>query len=106
MDVWTREFTHYRVPRAYNLRADPFERADESAFQFQTSNQLYFLVPAAAEPPFAMLHVVGPGGIGKTTLLQEAAELLDLPFNTYRYRLARGTERITEWLWRREIEGF
>ena len=36
---------------------------------------------------------------------EQAAELLDLPFNTYRYRLARGTERITEWLWRHEIEG-
>jgi hypothetical protein len=36
---------------------------------------------------------------------EQAAELLDLPFNTYRYRLARGTEHITEWLWRHEIAG-
>ena len=36
---------------------------------------------------------------------EQAAELLELPFNTYRYRLARGTECITEWLWRHEIEG-
>ncbi|HEX6723385.1 MAG TPA: hypothetical protein VF107_17590, partial [Burkholderiaceae bacterium] len=36
---------------------------------------------------------------------ERAAELLDLPFNTYRYQLARGTQRITEWLWRRELAG-
>ena len=33
-----------------------------------------------------------------------AAELLDLPFNTYRYHLARGIERIADWLWRRELD--
>lgn len=48
MDVWTREFTNYRIPRAYNVRSDPFERADESGMQFETSNQLYFIVPAQA----------------------------------------------------------
>jgi arylsulfatase A-like enzyme len=48
IDVWTREFTNYRIPRAYNLRSDPFERADESGMPFQTSNQLYFIVPAQA----------------------------------------------------------
>lgn len=48
LDVWTQEFTNYRIPRAYNLRSDPFERADESAMPFQTSNQLFFIVPAQA----------------------------------------------------------
>ena len=48
LDVWTREFTNYRIPRAYNLRSDPFERADESGLPFETSNQLYYLVPAQA----------------------------------------------------------
>jgi arylsulfatase len=48
LDVWTREFTNYRIPRAYNLRNDPFERGDESGMPFQTSNQLYFIVPAQA----------------------------------------------------------
>lgn len=32
-----------------------------------------------------------------------AAELLDLPFGTYRYHLAAGIKRLTEWLWRREL---
>ena len=34
---------------------------------------------------------------------EQAAEQLGLPFNTYRYQLARGTERVTQWLWQREI---
>lgn len=37
---------------------------------------------------------------------ERAAELLDLPFGTYRYHLSGGIERITKWLWRRELYGF
>jgi hypothetical protein len=37
---------------------------------------------------------------------QEAvAERLDLSFGTYRSHLAAGVERVTEWLWRRELDG-
>lgn len=36
---------------------------------------------------------------------EQAADLLDLPFSTYRYRLAKGIERITAWLWQKEISG-
>jgi hypothetical protein len=36
---------------------------------------------------------------------EQAAELLDLPFNTYRYHLAKSIERVTEWLWQRELAG-
>jgi hypothetical protein len=34
---------------------------------------------------------------------ERAAELLDLPFNTYRYHLANGLKRLTDWLWQREL---
>lgn len=34
---------------------------------------------------------------------EAAAELLGLPFNTYRYHLARGIERVTESLWQQEL---
>ena len=33
---------------------------------------------------------------------KQAAELLDLPFNTYRYQLANGIERVTEYLRQQE----
>lgn len=46
--VWKREFTTLRLPDVYNLRSDPFERADESGMPFETSNQLYFTVPGQA----------------------------------------------------------
>jgi len=36
---------------------------------------------------------------------EAAAERLGLPFNTYRYHLARGTDRIVEWLWGLELAG-
>ncbi len=37
---------------------------------------------------------------------ESAAELLDLPFSTYRYHLTNGIERITAWLWQRELYGY
>jgi hypothetical protein len=35
---------------------------------------------------------------------EQAAERLELPFNTYRYHLANGLKRIVEWLWQRELK--
>lgn len=37
---------------------------------------------------------------------EAAAELLDLPFSTYRRHLTHAIGRVTEWLWQREIYGF
>jgi len=36
---------------------------------------------------------------------EAAAELLDLPFSTYRGHLTRGLERVVDWLWQRELDG-
>ena len=36
---------------------------------------------------------------------EAAAELLDLPFSTYRYQLGKGLARVTDWLWQRELYG-
>jgi hypothetical protein len=35
---------------------------------------------------------------------ERAAEMLDLPFNTYRYHLSNGLKRITASLWQRELQ--
>jgi hypothetical protein len=35
---------------------------------------------------------------------ERVAELLDLPFSTYRYHLTRGIKRVVEWLWHRELQ--
>ena len=36
---------------------------------------------------------------------EAAAELLGLPFSTYRGHLTRGLERVADWLWQRELYG-
>jgi hypothetical protein len=36
---------------------------------------------------------------------ERAAELLDLPFSTYRRHLTRGVDRVVAWLWQRELYG-
>ncbi|MGH7575599.1 MAG: ATP-binding protein [Longimicrobiales bacterium] len=36
---------------------------------------------------------------------ERAADRLGLPFTTYRYQLARGTECVADWLWQRELYG-
>jgi hypothetical protein len=37
---------------------------------------------------------------------EAAAELLELPFSTYRRHLTSAIRRVTEWLWQRELYGF
>jgi hypothetical protein len=44
----------------------------------QTEKELFQAALTAAEPPFLILHLYGPGGVGKTSLLHE---LLDLARN-------------------------
>lgn len=36
---------------------------------------------------------------------EAAAEVLGLPFSTYRRHLTRGVERVVDWLWQRELYG-
>lgn len=38
-----------------------------------------------------------------TPTQEQAAELLNLPFSTYRYHLTQGLARLADWLWRREL---
>jgi hypothetical protein len=36
---------------------------------------------------------------------ETAAELLDLPFSTYRYQLGKAIDQVTAWLWQQELYG-
>ncbi len=49
-DVWVQPYTVLRTPRIYNLRRDPFERADGEAYKYPEwfFNRVYMLAPAAA----------------------------------------------------------
>ena len=47
--VWTGQFTKLRVPKLYNLRADPFERGPESIeYADWMTHRIFILVPAQA----------------------------------------------------------
>jgi arylsulfatase len=48
LQVWAEPYTELRVPKIFNLRTDPFERADETSntyFDWLISHA-YLLVPA------------------------------------------------------------
>jgi arylsulfatase len=48
--VWMEPFVPLRMPKLFNLRADPFERADEEAepYAIWTVQRLFVMVPAQA----------------------------------------------------------
>jgi arylsulfatase len=47
--VWQREFTNLRAPKPFNLRADPFERGDESILYHKwIADRMFVFVPAQA----------------------------------------------------------
>jgi arylsulfatase len=49
ISVWREPFAQMRVPKIYNLRSDPFERADESIFYDKwTVDHVFIQVPAQA----------------------------------------------------------
>jgi hypothetical protein len=60
----------------------------------------------ARNPHTAHLHRVVVTTYFQGTLTQEAAaERLGVAFSTYRRHLARGVDRIANWLWEREVRG-
>ena len=50
LDVWQEPLVMLRVPRIFDLRADPFERADHEAADYERwlIDHLFLLVPAQA----------------------------------------------------------
>jgi hypothetical protein len=60
----------------------------------------------AANPRTLKLHRVLWHTYFEPAATQEAAaELLDLPFSTYRYQLAKAVEYVVGWLWQSEVYG-
>ena len=49
-DVWSEPFVKLRLPKVFNLRSDPFERADTDANGYNNwwIDHLFLLVPAQA----------------------------------------------------------
>ena len=50
MDVWTESFVKLRLPKVFNLRTDPYERADTDANGYRNwwIDHLFVMVPAQA----------------------------------------------------------
>jgi arylsulfatase A-like enzyme len=47
INVWRGQFTNLRLPKVFDLRADPFERGDESLlYDKWTSDRMFYIVPA------------------------------------------------------------
>ena len=48
--VWREPFSNMRVPKLFNLRSDPFERADDSTLFYDkwTADRVFLQVPAQA----------------------------------------------------------
>ena len=49
LNVWREPFSELRVPKLFNVRADPFETGDSSLFYDKwMADRLFLLVPAQA----------------------------------------------------------
>lgn len=90
--------------RPERLAASPLLRAGGDAEALR--GRLREAVAALrADPRDAKLHrAIWHTFIEPAPTQERAAELLGLPFNTYRYRLNNGIARVADWLWRRERE--
>jgi hypothetical protein len=83
------------------LRAEPDARAD------QVLRDLLFRAAQAlrSDPRAeARYRVIDRTFLRPAPSQEKAAELLDLPFSTYRRYRDRGLEVITEWLWELDID--
>jgi hypothetical protein len=80
--------------------------ADTAARVDALRGHLRQAVQALAEHPADMKfhHALRLTWIDPGISQERVAEELGLPFNTYRYHLARGTERVVQALWQRELQ--
>jgi predicted short-subunit dehydrogenase-like oxidoreductase (DUF2520 family) len=93
------------------LVLDAARRAGKAASAADRAAALQALLKEAAEalkasPRDAKLYRALHHAYFQPAATQErAAELLDLPFSTYRRHLMAGVAQVTDWLWQREVGG-
>jgi hypothetical protein len=102
-----RDYTRPDVLRANPLMSSRSIRAATEGADFAPAALQALLREAAASltanPKDERLYRALLHTFFEPALTQErAAELLDLPFSTYRYHLTRGIERVVAYLWQRE----
>ncbi len=83
------------------------ERGDESPAPEALRELLHEAVDALRDDPRdeKLVRALECTYLRPAPTQEAAAELLGLPFSTYRGHLTRGLQRVVDWLWQRELYG-
>jgi hypothetical protein len=82
-------------------KSAPAERVAALQAIIKEAAEAYYLAPRTAKGARALHHTY----LQPAPTQEAAAELLDLPFSTYRRHLTAGLAQVVESLWQRELQG-
>jgi hypothetical protein len=93
------------LARSPLLRTRLVDRADAATACERLGELVRTAVAALGDDPRddPLLRAVTATYVEATRTQEAAAQRLDVPFSSYRRHLAKGTDRVVEWLWRRDI---